>query len=539
MQSKLIADVRDFSKGIDLNSTWSEHKAPLLIASEARFTPSTTGAVLSTTSGGRRAVTTRQGTRRMHQTAIGSGNPVRGLIQWDAPTGKQIVAISNGNLYYRNAATGEYGAFTQVVPANLFSTTGPTFMAPFRAATAGAPLVLFLCSANGRTYKWDGAALTQIDGTASCPNSDLLVAYHTRMFMRDIDLVKHLFWSKVGDAEVFGTGAATDGGSALTDTLTGDAITALLVIGSSLCFSTKDTMMKFTGYSNNDIQIAQDTEGISAMLGSAGPLAFRLCEDVGVVVNSRGIYEVTEAGMTDIGHKVYDSMMLSIDRSALNQIIVQYHRGQKEVWIAVPISSGSLGCKLVYVYYPELNAWLGGWNYPFGLYELARYTDPSGIELLIGGCSDGFIRHMDYSSGNIIKDDVLYDGTGGTVVNMSLSFAPIELGVNLDEIGTLDRGFIDIFVTGDIKITVSYGKDDLSGSLTAVSVFQSGTGRQLYRIGGGGNVASGSALAGNNFQGHRVLLTISTSSSTGGQMSLCGLQLFATQTHRYEAPLAQ
>src|SRR5687767_979210 len=48
------------------------------------------------------AFTKRSGCQRVHSAAVGSGNPIRGLVQWDGPSGKQIVAISNGRLYYRN-----------------------------------------------------------------------------------------------------------------------------------------------------------------------------------------------------------------------------------------------------------------------------------------------------------------------------------------------------------------------------------------------------------------------------------------------------
>lgn len=46
------------------------------------------------------AVTKRSGTQRIHQTAFPAA--VKGVTQWDTPSGKQTVVVSNGSLYYRD-----------------------------------------------------------------------------------------------------------------------------------------------------------------------------------------------------------------------------------------------------------------------------------------------------------------------------------------------------------------------------------------------------------------------------------------------------
>src|SRR5207247_9232450 len=135
--------------------------------------------------------------------------------QWDAPAGKQVVAIANGDLWYRTGFTYAT-AFTQVV-SGLFSTTKPTFFQPFRANASGAPLILFIAS-DSKFFKWYGTTLTRIDPVAGTPDADRVIAYHTRLFSRDPLYKKNLFWSKVGDGEAWtSTGIGTDGGSALVD----------------------------------------------------------------------------------------------------------------------------------------------------------------------------------------------------------------------------------------------------------------------------------------------------------------------------------
>jgi len=57
-------------------------------------------------------------------------------------------------------------------------------------------------------------------------------------------------------------------------------ITALETIGGSLLICTEDSISRFTGYSADDIQIAQDTRGISNEIGVVGPQAILNCENI-------------------------------------------------------------------------------------------------------------------------------------------------------------------------------------------------------------------------------------------------------------------
>src|SRR6266550_5602285 len=105
-------------------------------------------------------VNKRTGTKRIHTTAIGTGQPVKGVFQWDSPGGKQVVAISNGRLYHK---TTEFGEFAEVIPpgGSEFSTTRFAHFVAFRASSSGAPLVLFIAS-GGKIYKWTGTVLIRI-----------------------------------------------------------------------------------------------------------------------------------------------------------------------------------------------------------------------------------------------------------------------------------------------------------------------------------------------------------------------------------------
>ncbi len=360
------------------------------------------------------ALTKRSGTQRIHAAAIGSGNPITGIAQWDNAGTKQIVAISNGNLYHKTTALG---AFAEIVPTQAFSTTTVQTMATMRQSTSGAPLRLYI--ADGNYQRWTGSAITKITGTDDAPPMDLIVPYHTRMFGRDVNFQQFAQWSKIGDPEFFTVVTTTDGGFALVDTLAGEAITAIQVIGSSLMIATEDSIIRFTGYSADDIQIAQDTEGISAGVGVVGPLALGRVESFAPFISDRGPYIAVESGVQPLGINIEPDFD-ALSRSNIGKSVVAYHRGRKEIWFAVPgANDGGLN-KTVFVYSTRLSAWTGPFTYSFGINCMARYEDANGDEFLIAGCSDGFVRHLDTGS----KDDVLSDGTGGTAYTATAELPP-------------------------------------------------------------------------------------------------------------------
>src|SRR5258708_28598096 len=76
-----------------------------------------TNARLSSTYGG---FTKRTGSQRIHKTAFPAA--VNGVMQWDSPSGKQVVVVSNGSLWWRNGFDLTQ-AFQQVLPAFVVRTT--------------------------------------------------------------------------------------------------------------------------------------------------------------------------------------------------------------------------------------------------------------------------------------------------------------------------------------------------------------------------------------------------------------------------------
>lgn len=321
-------------------------------------------------------------------------------------------------------------ATTWTTGAAMFSLTQPTIFAPFRASSSGAPLVLYMAS-GGHYFSWNGTdTLTQLDPTNSAPAATAIISYHTRMFAMSASaetpglLPKTIFWSKIGDATNFNTGDKTFGGSAVTDFLTGQQLTALEVIGSSLLMATVDSVMRFQGHASDDIVISQDTEGVSAEVGVVGLQAVKRFENVAAFLAQRGPYAATETSAVPIGEQVLPDFD-ALDSTSIQNSVVAYNRGRKDLWFAVPGASDSSLNKTVFAQAVRLQAWQGPWVYGFGINCMSTYLGASGVENLLSGGSDGYVRLMDVGS----LDDVLYDGSGGSTITMTVELPTMQFGL--------------------------------------------------------------------------------------------------------------
>jgi hypothetical protein len=338
-----------------------------------------------------------------------------------------------------------------------------------RAAVASAPLYLYV--ADGKVHRYDpGTGIVDVTTATNAPAAALIRAYHLRAFWAGVtNYDQHLFWSKMGDPEDDDTGLPTDAGSAMVDVLRGEGLTALETIGSSLLIATPDSIARFTGYSNEDIQIAQDSEGVSADVGTVGVLAFSKAEKI-------------------------EPDFLALDRTVLSASVVGYHKARRELWFAVPGSGDSSTNKTVYVYSFELDAWSGPFTFPFAITCFANFEDSNGDENLAAGCTDGFVRLMDTGT----KDDVLSDGTGGSAFTMTTELAPIisrrvlglkhlfvEADLTASETSTLklafdDDSFVNYTLTGVGSNVQDYRVDSaLQGKRLRVQFVDSGTARSL------------------------------------------------------------
>jgi hypothetical protein len=403
--------------------------------------------------------------------------------------------ICNSNVYvYATAWLTDNYPVTWHTGSAAFSSTQPTLFAPFRAATAGAPLVLYMAS-GGHYFSWDGVGtLTQLDAppnSNNVPAATSIISYHTRMFAMTAapgfpgSFPKTIFWSKIGDATNYATGDKTFGGSAVTDFLTGQQLTALEVIGSSLLMSTADSIMRFTGHASDDIVISQDTEGVSAEIGAIGPTALKRFENVACAMTDRGPYAVTEVYAQPMGEQLNPDW-IALDTAHLTTSIVEYNRNRKEVWIAAPgINDGGIP-KTIFSQSVRLQAWQGPWTYPFQMNCLAKYYDVNNVPNVISGGQDGYVRLMDVGT----LDDVNFDGSGGSAITMQVELPVMHFGMP-----GIKKALKWMILQGQLPIgsnlTVNVAFD--GGLFAAFPVIPNDNGEEDYRV----------DLAGDGSQGFR------------------------------------
>jgi hypothetical protein len=410
------------------------------------------------------AVMRRPGSVKLHATMFGDGDPIIGIKQW-GPNNEIVAASRDGNLYH---AVAPYTTFTQYVPVGNTFQGDIVDWATARAAVAGAPLVLYFTSNNG-LWKWNGSAISVV----STPNGPSLVrAYGPRLFTNDTAKTKHIFWSALGDPEDWTTGGTIGTGSALVDTLSGDSIVALENSPGSLLIGTNESISRFSGVSD-DIQIAQDSAGVSTEIGPSGSeysgSPFLRMEQMVLLHSERGFFAASDGGVLNIGNKIVNPRQTALRVvSSLTDSIglhlppaLGHNRRRSEAWYAyVPIGGTMRTHVLVYNY--RLQCWYGPFIYPFGIYCLGTYEDANGIESIMAGCHDGFIRLLDDIDNATDFDDDTDD------FDSTVQFAPFCLSGGPRSTKSLRHIFLQVIgeTTFDITATGDLGQSD-----TAVLVF--------------------------------------------------------------------
>lgn len=425
MPRPTVRDVRfDFRGG--LNTTFAEDT---LDARELRGAVN----VRLTTYG---ALTTRRGSRRIHDTALASGAPILGLTQWDSPGGKQIVAVAGGKLHHKLEGATEF----TTVNTPALSSVRPTVMLPYRT---GASIVLYLASDG--LFTWDGTTLAAVAGAPA--GLQYLELYKQRGFAHAGG--KTLYFSKIQNLGVW---AIPDGGFEDVETFDTEPLVALAGVGSSLLLAKNDTIARFTGVDRTQIRIDTDTEGVSPSLGLVGPGAITQLDDLLLLVTDRGPYLANESSLQEIGQKV-EATFDAIPGSARAGILAAFHRAQREAWIVTP--SGPL------VWATRPQAWSGPWPLPFTIRCLAAYERPDGTDTLLAGGTDGIVRELDLGT----ADDVLRTGSGGVAIPTDITFPPLLFGAP-DEVKTLRQLSVQAEVPVGGALTVQWSSELGSGEET-------------------------------------------------------------------------
>ena len=354
------------------------------------------------------AVVKRAATQRLHPGVIGAAADVVGLQQWDAPAvAGQLVALSAGNLYHKALADAD---FTLV--AGALSTTR---RARWAAHRDGANVVLYF--ADGALRSWDGTTLVQ--AVAGAPAAREIARYKGRMFAADG--TKRLYWSEVADPTLWDVGAG--GGFADVETFDSDGVTGLIVVGSSLLICKANSIARFTGVGQQDIQIDTQTEGVSAQVGVIAPQTLVSLEAAAFFLSDRGPYIADESGVQEAGLKVSPEFDFA-NRALWGEAVAAYNRRRREVWVFLP-AAGEAGNLTGWVMNLRTRSWSGPWSFGFGASVLCRYQLADGSESVAVGGYDGFVRDGDVDALPSARDDVLADGTGGTPIELDVELPPL------------------------------------------------------------------------------------------------------------------
>jgi hypothetical protein len=380
-------------------------------------------------------VTKCLGSQRTHASQL-ANSAVRGGFNWDNAGTIQQLAICAGTLFTGTFSIG----MSWTSQGGSFSTTTLKSIVGFRNGSGN---MAYLAD-GGLLNSWDGATLTM--RIASTPSVARLAIYNQRLFgISGSD--ETLYYSALNNGDTLGI-AASGGGSAVVRTFGKQTIIGLVSLGSSLFMIHKQGVSKFQGWTQDDISISTGTIALTPDVGSIAPGSIISVENVAFFLSDRGIYELTEEGVTPISEKI-ESVIKGLDHSLFSRVVASHHRAWKEVWFYFP----DVGC---YIWNYRLRQWTGprtGLFLSATPYSMWDATDGSSNPIMLAGFSDGFVRQIDVSGLN--KDDYLSDATGGTAFSAIVQCHRFFAG----EFST-EKAWRWIYVTANLRgsqtSTVSY-----------------------------------------------------------------------------------
>ncbi len=363
------------------------------------------------------AAARRNGTQRVHTTALTAGAPIQGGYFWDS-MGLHIV-VCLGTLY--SAPWGTFPlTWTQIGTANFFSLTNKISFQAFTSAAASGAEVLYI--ADGGKVSVTNAAGTAVArlSTAGTPTAITYLAVQNKRLFGVDGTTSTLYWSSLANGDDIGVpGTPSAGGNDVIKTFGESALQSLLPMAAGLVILHKRGTSTFTGWGQNDISISSGTAGISADIGTLAPFGNVTVENNAFVFSDRGIYQLTPYGLYEQISKPIESVLNGLSHAIFPQIVAAHDKVQRQVYFMIP----TLG---VYCWNYRTNGWSGPWN---GIYAQTSPTnvsctalwsgvDQNNTPIVVGGFSDGFVRQTEVP--NTYLDDILANGTGGQVYFFAL-----------------------------------------------------------------------------------------------------------------------
>lgn len=408
------------------------------------------------------ALVKRGPTQRVHVSQLESGATVTGLFQWTNPSGNnELVCICNGHFFHKEESDSN---FTKV--ASTFSTSERV---RFMTHREGAAIVLYM-AAGASIFKWDGTTLTT--SISGAPDALDLVLYKGRAFGIEDDKTLHYTdvtapedWNSTADVETFDT----------------EPLIGLTVVGSSLALAKADTIARFTGVDQAEIQIDRDTEGISVQAGVAARLTLINADEVGFFLSDRGPYLFTEAGIQYVGKNI-EGWLGTVNPEYRHLACAGYNRRKREIVLACPTGTSTTNDECM-VFSMVTQAWSGPFAFSFDIACLCRYEYDDGTESLAAGGYDGRVRDIDVFDATLDhKDDILRDDTGGTAIAAEVELPELIFGApgQVKSLARVQVVMADLGASGELDIDWSNEHGD-SGTLPAISSKGAGVDRYSWK----------------------------------------------------------
>lgn len=355
-------------------------------------------------------ITKRLGSKRAHATQLEAGAKIIGVHgAFDSAGGRKLVALSNAHIFWKLLGSAD---FTKIVWNNGVVNTRAR-MVQYRR---GAQMFLYIATGGANLYEWDGAAVPVNIGSAPAGCLDVIV-YKSRVFVTNG--TKTLAWSR----RLFGNDfAVPNGGIADVETYDAEPLIGLGKVGGAMLLFKENSVARYTGVNPDDIRIDTDTEGVSADKGAISRLSIVQLPEAVAFCSAEGPYIATNSGVEELGLKI-EKEIDALDKALWVDIVMAYHKGRRELWLAVPTLGGS-GNNNLYVLNLRTKSWSGPWPIPACV--MARFSRLDGTDTIVRGGFDGWVRIED--EGPDAKDDRNSDGTGGANVSLEVDLPELFFG---------------------------------------------------------------------------------------------------------------
>jgi hypothetical protein len=385
-----LPEVRDRQEGFagGLNTT----------ADDAALKPNEFRVATNTRLSTRGAAEKRGGTQ-FATTNVVAAFPIRGGYSWGRTVSTQEMIVCNSKLFTGTLAlpmslTDRGGSFS--------STVYPTFAAFKGPSTEGVYI-----ADGGLLNFWDGTTLTS--DIVNTPAVEAIASWGPRLFGVSGDT---LYWSDTtGGINGHTLGAVAGGGTSVVRTYGGQELIMPYPLKSSLLLFHRSAISRFTGATQDDIDIDAGTQGISGDIGTVAKRSVIGVENVVYFLSDRGAFAVTEMDVTPISSPLEETLS-GLSKSAWLGVSAVHARAFNEVQWMIP----GVG---VYAYNYRTQGWTGPWDTGYATTTALWETqDSDGRAVVLAGRSDGRVLWCDRTSA--WQDNIPAAGGAGTSYEWSV-----------------------------------------------------------------------------------------------------------------------